>query len=94
MAGDSVMTETEGVPRVRRNPPVPLGVNQRHVLDCLKRHGSWILEGGSCGGWVWVSPSLTRKVLDSLVRRHLVSVEVVEEGTPWERRVYRLVEGK
>lgn len=71
---------------------LPLGVNQRHVLESLALHGQWVCPGG--GGWVWVSPSLTRKVLDSLVRRHLVSVEVVEEGTPWERRIYRLVEAK
>ncbi|HET7846977.1 MAG TPA: hypothetical protein VFL72_05750 [Acidimicrobiia bacterium] len=46
----------------------PLGVNQTMVLESLKRHGGWP------GGWVWENPSLTRKILNSLVRRGLAEV--------------------
>lgn len=49
----------------------PLGVNQVAVLQCLKDHGGWP------GSWTWENPSLTRRILDSLVRRGLVDTEEV-----------------
>jgi hypothetical protein len=53
------------------NRQAPLGVNQIEVLKALKKHGDWP------GGWVWDNPSLTRKILNSLVRRGLVEVTSV-----------------
>lgn len=47
----------------------PLGENQQHVLDALKRHGSFY---AGCG-WVWGNYSTTVRILDSLVKRGLVS---------------------
>lgn len=49
----------------------PLGVNQIEVLRSLDDHDSWP------GGWYWGSPSLTRKILNSLARRGLVDVEEI-----------------
>ena len=47
----------------------PLGVNQRAVLSALRRHGHWYV---GCG-WVYSTTSGTRRLLDSLVTRGLVT---------------------
>ena len=47
----------------------PLGVNQKTVLKILATR-PWSTEDE----WVWVSPSLTRNILDSLTKRGLVEV--------------------
>lgn len=52
----------------------PLGERQRHVLWALLRHGSWSVGAG----WHWDGPGLTAAILDSLVRRDLVEVAMVE----------------
>jgi DNA-binding IclR family transcriptional regulator len=54
--------------KLRPNTRV-LGETQADVLDSLKRHGQWYER---CG-WVWDTPSGTRRVLESLVRRGLVT---------------------
>lgn len=60
----------------------PLGVNQIEVLRSLDDHSSWP------GGWIWGSASLTRKILNSLVRRDLVKIEQLPSlytGDPYDR---------
>ena len=49
----------------------PLGDNQRHVLKALARYGAYSKNGD----WVWVSHGTTVTILESLVRRDLVSVD-------------------
>lgn len=46
-----------------------MGRNQRDVLRALARHG-----GSWPGGWYWTNASTTVKILNSLVKRGLVSV--------------------
>lgn len=46
----------------------PLGENQRYLLYSLFMHKSW---RPGCG-WLWNTPSGTKRLLDSLVRRGLV----------------------
>lgn len=49
----------------RKNPP--LGKNQIGCLQSLARHGGWP------GGWYWENDSTTARILDSLVKRGLVT---------------------
>jgi hypothetical protein len=65
-----------------------LGNNQRTVLKMLQDKGPWQYEAK----WVWCSPSLTRKTLESLVRRRLVDMEVHWEGALGECRVWKINE--
>ena len=51
----------------------PLGQTQKDLLNCLGERGSW---HPGCG-WIWSNPSTTTRILNSLVRRGLVSVETV-----------------
>lgn len=66
--------------RKKRNGLLPkdpsnLGKVQTGVLQSLRKFGSWTNLGiGS--GWVWDSPSNTKKVLNSLVKRGLVTVRL------------------
>jgi hypothetical protein len=64
-------------------PEATLGKVQRSVLEALRRHGSWHGEGWGCG-WVWTTPSATRLILRSLVRRGLVT-ESNENGRTYFR---------
>lgn len=73
----------------------PLGSVQAHVLSCLRENGRFIVNGfGS--GWVWDTYSNTIRVLDTLVKRGLVT-KGTEEGPAHqglyktERIVYRPV---
>lgn len=63
------------------NRQAPLGEVQRGVLRALREKGGWPGHG-----WTWGSPSLTRRVLNSLVRRGLVEVSTLESrwGDPYE----------
>lgn len=58
--------------------PDNLGKNQRGVLSSIREHGQWHSRGFGCG-WVWDTPSNTRKILDTLVKRGLVTLD--EKGT-------------
>lgn len=65
-----------------------LGENQQACLDALKRHGQYP------GGWVWENHSTTVSILESLVRRGLVTykdipVKAAADSPP--RRIYFLV---
>ena len=62
----------------RPKDPDNLGSVQRGLLSSIREHGSWHNNGMGCG-WLWDTPSNTKKVLDTLVRRDLVEVD--EEGT-------------
>lgn len=53
----------------RQPDPDNLGCRQRAVLDRLRRSGSWF---GDRSGWLYDTPSNTKRILDSLVRRGLV----------------------
>lgn len=45
-----------------------IGKNQAACLRALKEHGGWP------GGWIWTNRSETVRLLDSLVKRGLVTV--------------------
>lgn len=49
-----------------------LGSVQRDVLSALRTHGSWSPDLTS--GWLWDTPSNTRRIMDSLVRAGYVTV--------------------
>lgn len=51
-----------------------LGKNQRDMLASMQRHVCWF-EG--CG-WLWDTPSGTRRILDGLVRRGLAETTDVD----------------
>ncbi len=64
-----------------------LGKTQRSVLKSLAdRSGVWF---DGCG-WLWSSRSMTVRILDSLVRRGLVEVDLAEASRPG----YDFVNGK
>lgn len=65
----------------------PLGERQKACLDALKRHGQYP------GGWCWVNHSTTVAILESLVKRGLVTYEDVPRRAAADigpLRVYRL----
>ena len=67
----------------------PLGETQRSVLRALAEHGQWHVM---CG-WMWDTTSGTIRVLESLVRRGLVTKTT--EKKSWsnsriDRDVYRV----
>jgi hypothetical protein len=56
-----------------------LGSEQRRFLETLVEHGYWY--GGAHGcGWQWGSKSETLRLLESLLRRALVTSETRESG--------------
>lgn len=62
----------------------PLGETQIRVLDSLARHnGSW---WPACG-WIWTSTSETVRLMESLLRRGLVSKREMEG--PYGRKADR-----
>lgn len=67
-----------------------LGQNQAAVLRALRQHGIWYGGGFGCG-WNWTNESGTRKILDSLVRRGLVSRADAHIGGR-DRIVYRAID--
>lgn len=71
---------TPPVPRTDPASFPPLGENQLSVLKSLDR-GPWHER---CG-WLWDTPSGTRKILDSLVKRGLVAKEQTPKGTEWRK---------
>ena len=50
------------------------GKVQKLVLAALKQHKKWC--GNFRCGWIWDTPSGTRKILDSLVKRGLVKIGI------------------
>jgi hypothetical protein len=58
-----------------------LGKTQKSVLRCLREHGSWHV---GCG-WLWDTYSGTARVMDSLVKRGLATVE---HGGTYHRAIY------
>jgi len=46
-----------------------LGARQKGCIDSLEDHGLW--KTGYCS-WQWSTPSETKKIMDSLVKRGLV----------------------
>ena len=52
-----------------------LGKNQLGVIRCLKTYGSW--DHRSCS-WVWDTHSNTVRILDSLVKRGVVTAELTD----------------
>lgn len=56
-----------------------IGPTQLSVLQCLRQHGFWSRRG--CG-WHWNGMAKTQQVLDSLVKRGLVTKD--------EKGVYRV----
>ncbi len=61
-----------------------LGATQAKVFDALVEHESWSED---CG-WIWGTPSSTRRIMDSLVRAGVVKVEESGVGV-LARRTYR-----
>lgn len=61
----------------------PLGENQKMALDSLRRHGPWP------GGWYITNTSTTVRILESLVRRGLVTKHEVQ-GRRMTTTSYRL----
>ena len=59
--------------RITRTPvrriDAPIGERQKSCLDALKRHGRWP------GPWYYDNASTTRRILDSLVTRGLVTCD-------------------
>lgn len=53
-----------------------MGKNQRNVLRALRDHRVWP------GGWIWENRSTTVKILDSLVKRGLVTEKVTTSINP------------
>ena len=57
------------ITRYRKRLP-PLGENQLHMLRSLVERGSWFKGTW----WLWMTPSDTRRLLDSLCRRGLAQL--------------------
>lgn len=51
--------------------PRPLGENQAYALKCLTEHNAGTWYPGA--GWIWANLSTTVRLLDSLVKRGLVT---------------------
>lgn len=49
----------------------PLGYRQVEVLRTLKYMGSWTYNPGINGGWVYDTPTGTKRIMKTLVRRGL-----------------------
>lgn len=64
-----------------------LGTNQAGTLRALREHGYWYGDGFGCG-WNWNGSRATRAILDSLVKRGLVTMAEEEVGGRM-RTVYR-----
>lgn len=58
----------------RPKDPDDLGKNQRGLLLNLRDRGSWHTSDNGCS-WLWDTPSNTKKILDTLVKRGLVHEE-------------------
>jgi len=60
-----------------------LGPIQRQVLSSLKQHGYWY-PGYGCG-WTWDTPSNTRKIMESLVKKGYAKTGTLtlEDGTKY-----------
>jgi len=65
-----------------------LGKIQKELLKSLKMHNYWHC---ACG-WVWDTPSGTERILETLVRRGLVSRKEERVNDRHTRMVYRLVD--
>jgi len=67
----------------------PLGKNQQNLIDSLKEHDFWY---NGCG-WVWDTHSNTQRILDSLVKRGLVTLGEETIGPrSLRKQVYRLAD--
>jgi hypothetical protein len=55
----------------------PLGKTQQKVLDCLREHRTYY---AGCG-WVWDTHRGTVRILDSLVKRGLVTR--IDDSRAW-----------
>jgi hypothetical protein len=70
----------------------PLGQTQLAVIDALQRHGGHWRDG--CG-WQWDTPSGTRKIMEGLLKRGVVTCEDEEikgKYRSWTVRTYRLTQ--
>ena len=67
----------------KKSTPNKIGHVQKAVLQALKTHGKWFSGFGS--GWLWDTPSGTRKILDSLVKKGLVRIGTytLRDGTKY-----------
>lgn len=50
-----------------------LGTNQLGVLKCLQERERGFVDGPYGSGWVWGTQSGTKKILESLVKKGLVT---------------------
>lgn len=57
-----------------------LGPSQKEVLNLLNKFGPWRDATYAIPAWIWDTPSRTKLMLDSLVRRGLVKVEKDKDG--------------
>ena len=60
-----------------------LGTTQESVLKALREHGGTWSHRGIASGWVWGSAGQTARILDTLVKRGLVTKD--------EKGVYKAV---
>lgn len=60
-----------------------LGPIQKQVLSSLKQHGYWY-SGYGCG-WLWDTPSNTRRIMESLVKKGYAKVSSITlpDGTTY-----------
>lgn len=59
-----------------------LGVNQQGVLESIRSHSYWIPDQS---GWIWDTMSNTTKILESLVKRGLVTKRMATRHPKWNR---------
>ena len=60
-----------------------LGVNQQDCLRAIREYGYWIPDHS---GWIWDTTSNTTKILESLVKRGLVTKRMVLEHPKFGHR--------
>ena len=65
-----------------------LGINQQGVLDSLHQHGGFWQSG--CG-WLWDTDSGTTRIMESLLKRGLVTREGAPTTILRQGYLYRLV---
>lgn len=81
-----IVSDEGAVPDAVPEPKRPLGSVQESVLAALKQHKLW---HAGCG-WLWSTPSETDKIMRSLVRAGVATVEKAKDSA---RPTYRPKEG-
>ena len=66
----------------------PLGKTQQGFLSHMLYHNNQWYDG--CG-WLWNTPSGTRKIAESLEKRGLLTASVEYDPTYGDRKIYRLI---